>query len=1675
MVEKGNYYTYEYIEGESLGKLEDPASKEEFDTIAAGALSCLSVLHTTGWIHYDISPDNVVKSRFCKGNDVYLLDLGLAGRPGQSLLGTPGYMAPEIIRGEPGGAESDLYSLGVVLAERATASRLFPSLTQREILREQRHVRERLERSLRGSLGERRAGLVLGLLEPRRTQRLSDAFACLEALEEAGAEGIAERREESLRCLLAGAARLDASIERQVSALAEEGSAGGTCKLILIHGRSEEVRASVGLLMEKALSGGSRVSLADSLIGERECPVLGVGGTSLADLTELLTREPASWLPEGGSVAVVSLGDPGVKELNRIARIEVGGEPRDRARPMLRFLGFEEGSAAFLSERVAEDVAAPGFRLERLLSWLISNGHLVRARGSWVLRQYDSDWSVYGIGHSDTKALLDTLDQEERGALVASAVAATHHGASRGAIVGENECDGLRWRELIPRKVEWHSASPGMFAAVIRAASNHELKDAHNRVSEALASQGAQAHAVRFHLFCSGRVDATSVEEDVMQLLSRGMLWEAIRFAKAALHRASGAGERKKEVIPWLAWVEAERGRWVECSSLLRGRRFAGESDPETAFLLGLAKSKRGELRESDIDALGKDNTIQSGLLRLAILLQLRDLLGTRDAEKEIDRLLGTGQSDHSDDGNTASLLSLAGESYAIRCAVMVSLSTIGKRHWIEGRIDRAVEVYRHAEALARSLGMRLWELRHRSNAAAAELKKGREEALTELEDVAQQREKLGDVLGAGSTWGNIGVARFRQKDFHKALASWQRQMFLARDAGESRSMAMVNDRIAAALQQSGAWVSAKEGFEVARTLASISEDPTGELRSTINLVSLLMDGGWIAEAQRIQIELESMDCPTEERLANIEHLRARLECENGNSPIDNDAILTDNQDPQERELLLRAAAVVHESLDRNELLLLTKKHSEEDVILEVLRMKVMALLGEADGLEWGPYVRQLQDKVASSELVELGTTLAEIAIVLEGMCGLSPGHLVEEVYEFALKVNLPGPIWRARMAKGLKAYRKKDYKSTVEFLTAGLDDYVTAFRGTCCNDISPPARMEFVLLKNVVQEMARSFLGERWEGASGSADVFADVLWIQRSLTEIALRMAEEKSPTVPLWEGQIQRILSVTETLNSTRRLEDLLEQVVDSVLDLSDAEHGFVVLIDEEGKQSIKIARGNVLKDEEEPPQMVSKTIIERVCSERRACLIGNALDDTELLSKPSVRSLSLRSIMCVPLVHKNRLLGVIYVDNRTAAGQFTNDDLRLVEVFAHQAAVAIQNNKLFRDLEASYQALSEAHDRIVRSERLKVLGEMAGGVAHDFNNLLTSILVRAQLLMGEVGDPGTKRELKLIETAALDGASAIKRIQDFTRVRTDSDFAPFSIRDAVLDAIEFTRGRWKAGPGGEDAGRCRVSLAGCPVALVNGNVSEIREVFTNIILNGIQSMRGGGELLVSAEAKNERVLVEFRDEGEGMSNEVQEKVFDPFFTTKGERGTGLGLSVAFGIVTRHGGEIAVESEVGVGSRFTVELPVLAEASEEAEIEPTVGIHLRGVRVLLVDDEDLVRMGVERSLRELGCEVDGRRSGEDGLAALRDASFDVVLTDHRMSEMNGLSFCRESRRAGLRIPVVLMTGSVTDLGEEVLQELGVAQVLRKPFTLVELGEVMCEATGTNPESGRARCSES
>ena len=379
---------------------------------------------------------------------------------------------------------------------------------------------------------------------------------------------------------------------------------------------------------------------------------------------------------------------------------------------------------------------------------------------------------------------------------------------------------------------------------------------------------------------------------------------------------------------------------------------------------------------------------------------------------------------------------------------------------------------------------------------------------------------------------------------------------------------------------------------------------------------------------------------------------------------------------------------------------------------------------------------------------------------------------------------------------------------------------------------------------------------------------------------------------------------------------------------------------------------------------------------------------------------------------------------------------------------------------RELEKALNELKATQQQVIQQERLSAIGQMASGIAHDFNNNLTPILGFAELLLENDRLLDNKAEarrcLEMLRTSAKDAASVVSRLREFYRpAETDEEFPVVDLAKIVQQAVSLTEPKWRRQT--QAKGLTVDVVADAKTSpFVAGQESALREVLTNLIFNAVDAMPEGGRVSIETVIEGDDAVIRVRDTGTGMTETVRQRCLEPFFSTKGERGTGLGLSMVYGIIERHRGKLEIESAAGQGTTFIIRLPL-------AESSPLVAAATSGTRsksllnVLIVDDEPRVLEVVSAYLRCDGHSVSTAASGREALEKFQRNEFDLVVLDRVMPEMSGDQTARFIKQVRHDIPVIMLTGFGALIEVTGSQPAPVDVVLNKPVTLDALRQTI------------------
>lgn len=469
----------------------------------------------------------------------------------------------------------------------------------------------------------------------------------------------------------------------------------------------------------------------------------------------------------------------------------------------------------------------------------------------------------------------------------------------------------------------------------------------------------------------------------------------------------------------------------------------------------------------------------------------------------------------------------------------------------------------------------------------------------------------------------------------------------------------------------------------------------------------------------------------------------------------------------------------------------------------------------------------------------------------------------------------------------------------------------------------------------------------------------------------------------------------------------------------------------------------------------------------------CIRGEVLyepDITDVKTPFTVQlaKVGLRSLVITPLKAEGYVTGVLITARRDPSS-FTSPDCEFLQHLSEHVGLAVQQVQLHGALQNAYDEQRQSQQSVMQQERLRALGQMASGIAHDINNAISPVaLYTESMIEHEKHLSATGRDhLITIQRAIDDVARTVSRMREFYRPReAHSELVRVSLNDLVVQTIDLTRARWSDMPQsrGIDIRMQKILSADLPVVL--GSESEIRDALTNLIFNAIDAMLEGGTLTVrTAPIGALAACVEVSDTGCGMDDQTRRRCLEPFFTTKGERGTGLGLAMVYGMVQRHSAQLQIDSEVGKGTTVRVVFPA-AKAPVTAAVMPAAVAPraLRALRILVIDDDPLLLESLRDAFESDGHQVttaDGGQVGIDRFRAALDSSepFEVVVTDLGMPQIDGRKVAAAVRAASAAVPIILLTG----WGQRLLAENDVPpevnKVLSKPPRLLDLRTALAE----------------
>jgi len=388
-----------------------------------------------------------------------------------------------------------------------------------------------------------------------------------------------------------------------------------------------------------------------------------------------------------------------------------------------------------------------------------------------------------------------------------------------------------------------------------------------------------------------------------------------------------------------------------------------------------------------------------------------------------------------------------------------------------------------------------------------------------------------------------------------------------------------------------------------------------------------------------------------------------------------------------------------------------------------------------------------------------------------------------------------------------------------------------------------------------------------------------------------------------------------------------------------------------------------------------------------------------------------------------------------------------------------AMASDVSKAIERLDAQRARTRLVQERLLQSEKMSSVGQLVSGVAHELNNPLTGIMGFAQLLLLKDLDEASRRQVETIYSEAERASKIVSNLLTFAR-RRRAQKEPANLNTLIERVLELRNYDLRVRNVDVQL-RLDPSL---PETMLDTN--QIQQVLLNIIINAEQAMRGDGaegRLTITTAAQHGAIVASFTDSGPGMSSETLRRIFDPFFTTKdaGE-GTGLGLTISYGIIEDHGGRIWAESQPGSGTTFFIELPVVtgaapARTADNGDEPARAGVE--GCRVLVVDDEESIQELLTNVLQMDRHQVVLARNGAEALDLVTREPFDLIITDIKMPVMGGTELYQRLHDDGhpLARRLIFVTGDTVAPETRTFLQRVANPVLSKPFRLRDVRETV------------------
>ncbi len=443
-----------------------------------------------------------------------------------------------------------------------------------------------------------------------------------------------------------------------------------------------------------------------------------------------------------------------------------------------------------------------------------------------------------------------------------------------------------------------------------------------------------------------------------------------------------------------------------------------------------------------------------------------------------------------------------------------------------------------------------------------------------------------------------------------------------------------------------------------------------------------------------------------------------------------------------------------------------------------------------------------------------------------------------------------------------------------------------------------------------------------------------------------------------------------------------------------------------------------------------------------------IIAGAVKEFPESESRFLQSLGIRSILIIPLLMKGHFEGFIGFDNCFREVPWKDPETHLMRMATDSLAKAF-------DYEMSLAEKNKLQDQLVHSQRMKFMGEISAGLSHNFRNILAGILGNAELIRLKYQDVAEIQKCTTsIVNIARNGSDLISGLMKFSRMEPRGPNRIFNLADTLQECCQIISTSFNK--------RIKIQNKWPQLIAVEGDPSELSQVFMNLFTNARDAMPDGGTLHIEAREGDRQIIIRVSDTGSGMTEETARRVFDPFFTTKeAGQGTGLGLSTAYGIVHNYGGDIQVFSQPGLGTVFTVTLPCPVVHEQQSHLCDDRLIPGQGEKILIVDD-DVTIFGILKDLLENnGYFVSIATSGQEAVNLYQACRPDVVLMDRNMPVMDGVAAATKILAMDPSARIVMASGYEAEGPDGIPHHLRnvIKGYIVKPFEIARLSKLLAE----------------